>query len=421
MLNRPDTYNTFLPNREVCMLGNIYTDEKCPVCGQPYRYDANRAAMFCANGHKAIPHHGKCRVEFKATKKRFPSVREAEQFLNFLRWKIHDETSGGYDPRDYQRDNPLSFAVLAEKWLAQKKKENIKPTTHANLRKAIGRATEFFASKNVKAISTGDIEDFLYADHLSAKTGEAVSDKTRSELRSAVHQFFKWVSRREKIPMPEIPTIKFDVGWRRIVDLETQQKIIDEVWRTSGHINPRVWLGISILAHNSNVRPGELVKVAEGDVMLDYKTMMVRYPKEGSLAQGKQAQLWDEEIEVILSLPRALPDVALFRHTAGQSGIVAGEQFSTKVFNRWWKRACKNLGIEGVTLYPGTKHSTMTAASKMLSPEQVRSGGSRHASKAMERYIIPSDDSTRLYQETVRALRGKADVVGIGKKKKGEK
>lgn len=112
----------------------------------------------------------------------------------------------------------------------------------------------------------------------------------------------------------------------------------------------------------------------------------------------------------------------LFRHVAGVSGVKAGEPFGPTQFNRWWKRACKNLGIDpDVTLYPGTKHSTMTAMSQVLTPEQVRKGGSRHASKAMDRYIIPSDRDGDLYQDTLRKVRdkGKAEVVEI--KKRGKK
>lgn len=402
------------------MKGSIYTDDKCPICGKVFKYDANRAGMFCTNGHKPVPHYGKCRAQFQSTKKRFDSVQAAEQFLNHLRWQYQ---TGGYDPRDYKADNPLGFSNQVEKWLKQKAKESIKETTLGNIKKDISRAVDYFGDKNIKEISDGEIEDFLYDDHKNTRTGQPISDKTRSEIRSTLHAFFRWVSRREKIKMPEIPTVKFDLGWRKIVDLETQQGIIQETWRISGHINPRIWLGISILSHNSNVRPGELVKVAEGDVMLDYGIVMVRYPKEGSLAQGKQARLWDEEIELIQSLPQALPDVPLFRHVKGEAGASPGQAFSRKIFNNWWKRACKNLCIDpDVTLYPGTKHSTMTAMSRVLTPEQVRKGGSRHASKAMDRYIIPSDRDGDLYQDTLKGVRdkgkGKAEVVKIKKKEK---
>ncbi|MFO7840368.1 MAG: hypothetical protein R6X08_12825 [Desulfosalsimonadaceae bacterium] len=60
----------------------------------------------------------------------------------------------------------------------------------------------------------------------------------------------------------------------------------------------------------------------------------------------------------------------------------------------------------------------MTAVSKELTPEQVRKGGSRHASKAMERYIIPSNHDRDLYQDAVRKMRGKAEVVELKKKDK---
>jgi hypothetical protein len=58
--------------------------------------------------------------------------------------------------------------------------------------------------------------------------------------------------------------------------------------------------------------------------------------------------------------------------------------------NRWWSRACAELGVSGVTLYPGTKHSTVTALGAVLTPEEIKRGGTGHqTSAAFERYLLP--------------------------------
>jgi integrase len=394
------------------MKGNIFCDQKCPICKGIMKYDPRRAGCYCLS-HKNIAATGRFRVGFgKEINKRFEDLREAEQFLNGIRFKTSE---GTFDVRDYRTGNPLGFDILADKWLDVKRRQSIKPTTLSNLRTDIFRAIDFFGNRNIKTISNGDIEDFIFHNHQKERGGP-ISDKTRASIRSTINQFFTWVCRREKIDMPDIPHVKFELKWRKIVSLDVQQKIIEEIRRISFHINPRIWLAISILSHNQNVRPGELIKCAEGDVMPEYGRLMVKYPKEGYL-KAKDARLNAEELALIQSFPRALPDVPLFRHIEGISGVTPGQRFHPKLLNNWWKRACKKLGVKDVTLYPGVKHSVMTAISKELSPEQIRRGGSQHASKAMERYMIPNQHEADLYQAVLARMQGKADVVDIKSRK----
>ena len=44
-------------------------------------------------------------------------------------------------------------------------------------------------------------------------------------------------------------------------------------------------------------------------------------------------------------------------------------------FSSTHSKACNNLGIKGVDLYGGTKHSTATALSEFLTPEEIKRGG----------------------------------------------
>lgn len=407
------------------MKGNIYCDQKCPVCGGKMVYDSRRSGCFCAN-HPDIAASKGFRVRFPARstyiQQRFGTIAEAEQFLNGLRFK-EGSPNEVLDPRDYKKNNPLGFENLVEKWLQIKAKGKISKSQMGNHKRNIHRAVEKWANRNIRTITDGEIEDFLLEDHISANTGKIIRDKTRAEIRSTLHSFFTWVCRRERIPMPYIPHINFELGWREYVGIDEQLAILDELWRISKH-NPRIWLGIHILSHNP-IRPGELIKVREGDVFFEQQVIMIRYPKEAGRKSGKWAWLWEEEIEVLQALPKALPDVPLFRHVSGVSGVKAGEQFGPTQFNRWWKRACRNLGIEKkVSVYAGTKHTQMTAAKGKLSPEQIQRGGSEHAtSKAMGRYILANSDDHVMYQEAMKELRKeaaekkKAKVIKIDKVK----
>jgi hypothetical protein len=137
---------------------------------------------------------------------------------------------------------------LALKWLEVKKKE-VKPKSYNNLRNYMIKAIAAWGQMNVKSIGYGEIEDFLHS--------QAVSDKTKSNMKSGLHSFFMWVKRREKIPMPEFPETPFELGVRNLIDKETQRCVIDEVYRLTHHINPKIWLGIGWLATYISIRPGK--------------------------------------------------------------------------------------------------------------------------------------------------------------------
>ena len=151
----------------------------------------------------------------------------------------------------------------------------------------------------------------------------------------------------------------------------------------------KIYLGIKWLSENPNVRPGELISIREGQILLDQKIILVRKTKEKNPLKSKTILLEDEDIAHLRNFPRALPEVFFFRHTE-RSGIREGTPFGTKLLNRWWKRACAELGVTGVSLYPGTKHSTVTALGGILTPEEIKRGGTGHqTSAAFERYLLP--------------------------------
>ncbi|MCK4619293.1 MAG: hypothetical protein KAT52_05060 [Desulfobacterales bacterium] len=249
--------------------------------------------------------------------------------------------------------------------------------------------------RNIKSIGYGEIEDFLH--------DQKVSDKTKANIKSCLHSFFVWVNKREKIPMPAFPEISFELGWRQIVDKETQQAIIDEVYRISSNINPKIWLGIKWLSTYISVRPTELINIKEKEISIETGYLLIPHPKE---KKAKAVPLIQEDIDILASFPKALPKLYFFRHPAGISGCRAGEQFGKRYLYKWWKKACSNLGIDGVDLYGGTRHSSAMALRQLASPEQIKRSMMTSTNKAFERYFrIESEEVRDVYQLTRKGIR----------------
>ena len=157
------------------------------------------------------------------------------------------------------------------------------------------------------------------------------------------------------------------------------------------------------------------------NINLESGFIHIPHPKEGSKKQGKFAYLDPEDIELLKSFPRSInPDLYFFRQVSGRSGVKAWEQFGPKYFNKWWDKACVNLGIVGVVLYGGTRHLTATALGKLLTPEQIRRGGTGSATnKAFERYFQPRRTESLEVTSAIKKLRkiNNGDVVKFVKKK----
>ena len=341
----------------------------------------------------------------------FKHEEQAERFLNGLRY---EKDKGTYDKRDYQKDRPLAFIHLAEQYITFKKK-TLKPTSYQNINRDMTKAMQTLGYLKVKAIGYAEIEDFLYSQN--------VGDKTRANIKSCLHDFFTWLRRRKIITLqqfPEFPQIKFELGWRNIVDIETQQKIIAEIRRISYDINPKIWLGIKMLATYISVRPGELRNVKEGHINGSDGFLIIPHPKEKA---PKIIYLLDEDIELLREMPKGLPELYFFRHHKGNGNAKPGSQFGKDYLYKWWKSACKNLKIEGLDLYGGTRHSTATALGRELTPEQIKAGTLHKTNQAFERYFQSQQaDAKMVYQRAAKLQRtyNKAEVVKLDKKLKSQ-
>lgn len=394
------------------MIGGIYSDQRCPDCSGKYK-DNGKDGLICPlhSDRRATSF----RVKFgRNVRKRFGSdYFAARRFLTGLRFK-HDE--GTFDIRDYNHDNPLGFENLALKWLEVKERET-KPKSYNNLSNYIHRAIRTWSNRNIKEIGYAEIEDFLLEQNL-AGSKKPISDKTRANIRSALHDFWVWLRKRRLIrsnQMPEFPEIKFELGFRTTIDKDTQENILAKIYELSFHINPKIWIGIKWLSTYISIRPGELVRIKEKHIDLGNGYLIIPDPKE---KRPKLVPLLDKDIELIRSLPRGFPELRFFRHVKGISGCAEGKPFGKKYFYKWWVRACKELGIKGVDLYGGTRHSSAIALRKYRTPEEIRRATMHSTNKAFERYFrMESDDLRDIYSDTI-SKKGEVIKLEIPAKKK---
>ncbi len=197
--------------------------------------------------------------------------------------------------------------------------------------------------------------------------------------------------------MPEFPDVRFELGFRNTIDKATQEKIINEIYRISFPQNPRVWIGIKWLCTYIAIRPGEMRRIQEKHIDLTNGILIVPHPKE---KRPKLVPMLDDDVELVRSLPAGGPEDYFFRHPSGKG-------FGPNYFYIWWKRACRNLGIDGVDLYGGTRHSSAIALKKYRAPEEIKRATMHSTNKAFERYFwIETGDLREIYRDTVGRMRG---------------
>lgn len=396
------------------MKGNIYTQERCWVCNSTMKHDPARHGCYCPT-HPKVMATKKFKVVFgRAIQKRFPTYEQASQFLNGLRFKTGE---GTFDKRDYETGNPMGFRHLAESYLDFKGRQDL--STYNNISVYINRAIDHFGDRNIKTIRKWDLRQFLYGI-------EDISEKTRFNHRTQLHDFYYnflygEVEVLTLADLPKIPDVPYELGFRALTDLDTQQEIIDQVKDNTYHINEKIWLGIDMLAMYNNIRPADLLRLKEADIDIENGIITFWRPSKSKKNRNPKVlriRLLEYHIAEIAGLMHkypAVPAMKFFRHHGGVSGVAVGEPFGKRLMYKHWKAACDQLGIEGLDMYGGTRHSTTTATAILYGRDKARQGSGHDTDKAFDRYCQVADDSFDV--ATLMAKR-RGKVVKLRKRKK---
>lgn len=334
------------------------------------------------------------RVKIKGVYRRFKTLHEAEKALTGMRYDIDQES---FDSRDYQKDKPLGFANLANNWLERRKGE---VRDFNSLQCHIFTAISWFRNQNLKHIQDGELEDFYY--FLPGR----LAQKTKANIFTTLHSFWVSTSKREKIPIPEFPKIPFELKRRKTITHEQQQEILAWLKENAPF---KVWLGIKWLMTYISIRPGELIEIKEGDI--DHKQEVI-YVKDNKGRKIKTVPMVAGDNSTIIELPKALPHLYFFRHGT-RRGVAPyqRQRFGKRCLYTWWKRACRHIGIEGVDLYGGTRHSSAQYLRLQgRTPEEIKRATMHTTTSSFNRYFEMELDDLREIYGTGRVIEFKREV-----------
>lgn len=391
------------------MDGNISTRQKCVICGGKLTHDQRRRGCFC----KKHPEVGATRFLVRFPGKIYLNFQDytlAEQELNRLRYD-KGNLGKNFNPDNYKGTRPNSFINLKDKYLRRKKHL----ASHRDIKRYIDRASDYFVLTSIRDITGADIEDYLYSI-------PNISEKTRANHCSQLHDFWQWCLKRGNIialhEMPMFPEIDFELGRRKLTDWETQEKVIAKVKEMSERINPKIWFGIDMLATYTALRPDDLRRVTENS--LDSTGLLIIHNPTKRKNKFKTVRLAKDHIKMWRQLQKqfsAMPDMPFFRHTTGINRVKADTPFGEKYFYKWWVKACEEIGLEGVPLYPGTKHTTATETARLLGTDKARTA-SGLTNKAFDRYCdVENSDAFEVVQAIRKKKKGApSKVVQIKKK-----
>ena len=372
------------------MKGSIQTDLKCHVCGLRLKSLEPRG-LYCP-AHPGTIHEGRCRVMFDNLTTRCHTYREAYKILTRKRSEVD---AGTYDARDYQiKSKPLAFDRLAEEWL-ELKVTHLRPKSLSPLRMAVTRAIEAWGEANIKSIRYAQVEDFI--------SGLKLAPKSKHEILAALRQLWAWaVARYEVAPLKSWPVLpRPEMAFRKTVSILDQEMILAEVKRLTAGTRPRSWLAIKWLATYIAVRPAEMLSLTESQIDRRRGLLVIPHPKE---RKPKVVPLLDADLELLNDFPEEHPSLPFFRHEAGARRELAGLPLGKQRLYRDWKTACRNLGIEGVDLYGGTKHSTAMGLRNVATFEEVRKMTGHTTNRAFDRYL-------QLEGEAMKSLYGRRESL----------
>ena len=330
-------------------------------------------------------------VKFPGVYRRFKDRDRAERFLNGLRFKTDE---GSLDVRDYKDSQPLGLSNLIGEYLKFSKD----PAWHFN------HTIRYFGNVNIKSIGFRELDAFRR--HLL----KILSSKSVHNIFMTLQIFWRYQVKADKyIEMPYFPATPFKMNTRKILSQEIRNTVLDELLRISLHRDPKIWAAISLLSLNPNVRPVELLRAKEQDLDLEAKELIIRMDDTKTGIKDQVVVLLSEHCEILKS--DAIGATFIFRHRV-RKGIPAkliGQRWSIGLLEDWWNKACENLGIKGVSLYPGTKHTTANALRHMsYTPEQIRGFLGHRTGTAFKRYYYDDPDEQ---VDMVNALAGKVRQI----------
>ncbi len=270
---------------------------------------------------------------FKAATKKAASIDE-----EITEYKFKPEN---YKGQKAKINKKYAFELRYDAWL-QVKFLSVKPAYYRKLRQYKTEFVSFFGSEDIRTIGNDRIAS--YHETLLGK----VSRKTQKNKLGILRAFFQNLFDREAIhSMPKFPKVKIkqkEIVW---ITEEQQAEILKVI--------PKKHHAIFRFLFLSGCRHGETRALHWKD--LDYKKEIITIrhnfsnkvlttPKDDEV---REIPLTQPLKEVLLKQPRTLHSPFVFN--------LDGKHYYEGCIGKVWRKACKEIGLEGVRSYDASRHS----------------------------------------------------------------
>jgi len=347
----------------------IRTKEKCPRCGRKFVH-VEGLGMVCLKC-KTTPRRyyidlywqgKKVRIYSDKSGQTLSSYEQAKRLASKIEYEIEHKT---FDPSKYVKSDFQSFLFenYIQRWL-DFSESRLKPSSFKSRKVlAFKYLIPYFKSKDIRELRTADIQDFysfLKKKNLSLKTIYNIL----AELKALLN-FAKKREDIEKVPVfPKVKVEEKPIVW---LTKEQQMNLLKAI--------PEKHRPIFIFLFTYGCRPGEARALKWDCIDFINKLIyikrtfshrkLVEIPKEG---KWKVFPLLPHIEKLFKHLYKNRTGVSEFVFVPGSGGKWYGE----KILPKLWKKACKDVGIDGVTLYEGVRHSfAMQRLSAGFSYEEV--------------------------------------------------
>ena len=320
----------------------------------------------------------------------------ARRVLEQIRGQVADGTSLVEVLARYQPTGANTNLVPSwlDRWLEIKQRQSDSgdrsPTYLSELRRYAKPAEGHFSwwkNRSIHEISYGALEDWSLwlADR-------NLSPKTRRNVIGAFRSFLGWLKLRGEIrEVPAAPLPRLNEYVPRVLSIEQQDLVLEAI--------PEAARGIFLALAHLGLRPGEARALDVSDYRDGWLTVdkafkgthgsaPIRGTKTGSVKRLPVGEALTEWVGKHVDPTARLRGAALFVNPN------TGRRWTHCVLRDYWLRAANSVGLEGVRLYEGTKHTMATDAVRRGVAERALQAflGHRDA-RSTRRYARLSDEA----------------------------
>jgi len=339
--------------RGYSMIGAVRTKEKCPTCGGLFK-DTGRD-LICPK-HGTRPRRYYAFFYHKGDHRKY-GFKSYPDVVDYLRDVEKDIQENSFDPRNYRAHTlkEFQFTVCFDTWIKSREEDRrigeIAPSSLRKMKEYRKRLVTFFGKSDVRSLKKENIKLFL-----RKLQEEGLSKKTQKNILSVLHKLLvdTYDNKEIKLTVPRFPTITINQPETNWIDNEMQKRLIETI--------PARHRPVFQFLMTYGCRPGEARALQHSDI--NYKLGLITIQRTFServlcdvtkTKKSRELPLFKDMAEMFRRLPRSLeqPFVFLFK----------GKPYNNNTLGDIWRAACKRIGLAGVCLYEGTRHS---AASQLV-------------------------------------------------------